>query len=244
MRIALLLFPAVVALAGGCTASDAAVVASGVAQVLLQQADRAGGTGPSPAGLPTAGIPTSGTPTAGSPFPFPLPSIPVALPAGAGAFTANERALYDMINRYRAEHGLPPVPASRSLTVVAQAHVADLQANHPDDGDCNMHSWSAKGKWTPVCYTPDHAQASGMWNKPKELTSYPGNGYEIAYGSWGASADPQGALDGWKSSSGHNAVIVNSGSWSDDRWQALGIGMSESYAVAWFGKESDPAGAP
>ena len=34
-----------------------------------------------------------------------------------------------------------------------------------------------------LCYTWDHANAAGMWNKPREITNYQylGNGFEIAY---------------------------------------------------------------
>ena len=38
-----------------------------------------------------------------------------------------------------------------------------------------------------MCYTADHANASGMWDKPREITgnAYGGNGFEIAYWSLG-----------------------------------------------------------
>jgi len=51
-----------------------------------------------------------------------------------------------------------------------------------------------------------------MWDKPKKLKSYTGNGFEItAWKSGGVNA--QSALNGWKQSSGHNQVIVNAGMW-------------------------------
>lgn len=92
-----------------------------------------------------------------------------------------ETKLYDLIMEYRKANGLPNISISTSLTNVAQTHVKDLQNNHPENEPCNMHSRSANGKWTPCCYTPDHAQAQCMWNKPRELTSYNGNGFEIAH---------------------------------------------------------------
>jgi len=78
-----------------------------------------------------------------------------------------------------------------------------------------------------------------MWNKPRELTPYKENGYEIAAGGTGpmTAAD---ALAGWQSSPLHNAVMVNSGTWSRTTWQAVGIGINGNWAVAWFGKEPDP----
>ena len=63
---------------------------------------------------------------------------------------------------------------------VAEAHVQDLSYNQPVGGQCNMHSWSDRGSWSGCCYTDDHAASQCMWDKPRELTRYPGNGFEIA----------------------------------------------------------------
>ena len=104
-----------------------------------------------------------------------------------------------------------------------------------------MHSWSSSGKWSPCCYTSDHAQRQCMWNKPRELTSYPGNGYENSHGgSSDYQANAISALNGWKNSKGHNAVILNQSIWSDSRWRAVGLGIYKNYAVLWFGEEVDP----
>ncbi len=151
-----------------------------------------------------------------------------------------EQKLYRLINEYRAENGLSAIPFSVSLTEVAQAHVRDLDAN-PPSGSCNMHSWSANGNWTSCCYTPDHAQAQCMWNKPKEIAGYPGSGYENSYMHSG-SATAEGALAGWKTTPGHNTVILNQSIWADNTWQALGVGIYKQYAVIWFGSEVDPKG--
>ena len=100
-----------------------------------------------------------------------------------------------------------------------------------------MHSWSSNGPWSSCCYTSDHAQAKCIWNKPSELTSYKSNGYEISH--WSSnSTNAEMALDSWKSSSGHNAVIINQGIWKNP-WNAIGIGILEGYAVVWFGNELD-----
>ena len=79
-----------------------------------------------------------------------------------------------------------------------------------------------------------------MWDKPRELTSYTGDGYEIAYWSSGGATAKDG-LDGWKKSKGHNAVLVNKGIWRQVEWQAIGIAIQGNYAVVWFGKELDSA---
>jgi len=99
----------------------------------------------------------------------------------AQELTQEETNLYNLIMQYRAEKGLPSIPLSTSLTFVAKTHAKDLDQYQPDKGNCNMHSWSNKGPWTPCCYTRDHAKAKCMWDKPKELTNYSGNGFEIAY---------------------------------------------------------------
>ena len=158
--------------------------------------------------------------------------------AGGADLTSEETKLYNLIMGYRKQKGLPNIPVSKSLTFVAQTHAKDLADNKPNTGKCNLHSWSNKGKWTSCCYTGDHAQAKCMWNKPRELTSYKGDGYEISY--WhSSSAKAQEALNTWKKSSGHNAVIVNEGSWKKIKWNAIGIGIYKGYAVVWFGKEPD-----
>jgi hypothetical protein len=101
-----------------------------------------------------------------------------------------------------------------------------------------MHSWSDAGTWSPCCYTDDHAESQCMWDKPRELTDYPGDGFEISYGAWGMPADPAGALAGWQSSPPHREVILNAGMWSD-AWQAVGIGIRGGYASVWFGVEAE-----
>ncbi len=156
----------------------------------------------------------------------------------------DEANLAQLINDYRQTQGLLPVPVTRSLTTVAQWHAWDLDVNHPYGGDCNLHSWSDGELWTPVCYTADHANASGMWDKPREITSnaYTGNGFEIAYWTSGT-VSPEGALSGWQNSPGHNDVILNAGIWqSNNPWPAMGVGMRAGYAVVWFGPSADPQG--
>ncbi len=147
------------------------------------------------------------------------------------------------LNAYRAEQGLPPLARSPLLDTVARAHVADLDQHHPDKGTdarglaCNLHSWSASGPWKPVCYTADHAYAALMWSKPGEITkgAYPGYGYEIAFWS-SRPVIAEDALGSWESSPGHQALMAQTGSWSEP-WRAFGVGVHGGYAVIWFGRE-------
>lgn len=150
-----------------------------------------------------------------------------------------EQALYTLIMEYRAMKGLKSIALSPKLSRVAQLHAKDLAEHYdPKNPRCNLHSWSKNGKWTACCYTDDHKQAKCMWDKPKEITGYPGYGYEISYYSSGGATAAEG-LEGWKKSHGHNEVIINEGIWKSVTWNAVGIGLYKEYGVVWFGKETD-----
>ncbi|HAA17794.1 MAG TPA: CAP domain-containing protein [Cytophagales bacterium] len=167
-----------------------------------------------------------------------LGALIISTNAWAQSLSTEEQKLYDLIMEERALEGLPNIPLSKSLTMVAQTHARDLENHQPDAGECNLHSWSDQGDWTPCCYTPDHAQAQCMWDKPREITDYTGNGFEISYWS-SRRASAEEALDSWRGSSGHYAVIMNQGTWDDNQWQAMGIGLYGTYGVVWFGTAKD-----
>ncbi len=164
--------------------------------------------------------------------------------------SAEELQLYNMLMDYRASKGLAPIPLSNALTLVARTHCRDLAINQPDlNANCNSHSWSSQGNWTSCCYTRDHRQASCMWNKPRELTSYTGDGFEIAVGSSdpkynGYTMTARYAMDSWKGSFHHNNVIINEDMWKNTQWNAIGVGIYQGFATVWFGKEVDAEGAP
>lgn len=157
--------------------------------------------------------------------------------------STEEEKLYQEIMNYRKQNGLPAIPLSKALTFVAKSHVNDLEINESKRAsNCNLHSWGKDPNWSSCCYTNDHSQASCMWDKPKEMTAYQGKGYEIAHGGPGNFvATAESALSGWKKSTGHNSVILNKGTWKNVTWGAIGVGISEGYAVVWFGEESDPS---
>ena len=157
--------------------------------------------------------------------------------------SAEELRLYDLLMDYRSGNDLKKIPLSKSLTFVAQTHVYDLTENHPITKKCNQHSWSGKGKWQECCYTDNHKRAACMWSKPKELTSYRGEGFEIA-GFASENIDASTALSLWKRSKGHSQVILNQGGWANKNWNAIGIGIKGNYAVVWFGEEPDQEGEP
>jgi uncharacterized protein YkwD len=162
---------------------------------------------------------------------------------------ATEKEIFKLINDHRRQYGLPPLEPSVNLAYVAHTHAVDIVDNSPDVRGGNMHSWSNKGKWKPVRYTPDHQQAQLMWSKPSEISNYKFNGFEISFGY----SDPvrktttvtaTEALNSWKHSSGHNAVMVQQGIFHHPPMKALGVGVYKGYACAWFGQEKDTFPAP
>jgi uncharacterized protein YkwD len=151
-----------------------------------------------------------------------------------------ENKLYDLIMEYRKSKKLESIPLSAKLTLVAQLHAKDL-SEHFDitrRNECNPHSWSTNGNWTPCCYTNDHKAGDCMWTKPQEIAGYSGSGFEMVYyNSLGTTAKE--SLDGWKISSGHNPLLINTGTWSKVKWNAVGIGIYKEYGVVWFGEIVD-----
>lgn len=157
--------------------------------------------------------------------------------------SSDEMQLYNLLMSYRKSKGLKKIAISPALTYVAQTHARDMYHYYREvPRGCNMHSWSSHGAWSKCDYYPDHRNAEGMWNKPRELTDYCGNGYEIANSYEPPTSgvlSPKQALEGWKSSPGHNAVMVNINSWKSVSWNAVGIGMYKGCACIWFGEERD-----
>lgn len=162
----------------------------------------------------------------------------------AMGLTEKEAKLYYMINAYRESLGLPKLSFSKSLTEVARAHVRDSNTYTPENQvdsrgiRGNLHSWSGNGSWTPVVYTSDHHYMYDMWSKPREITNYTGNGYEIS--ASGRRISPETALDLWKNSPGHNQVMSAQGMWSD--LKTMGVSIDGHYAHVWFGSDADPDG--
>lgn len=176
----------------------------------------------------------------------PIPNTPEpAYDSNLETLTTNEKELARLINEYRVSKGLAPLQISKSLTVIARTHVIDSNKYKPENGvdargvKCNLHSWSTNGSWSPVCYTSDHTYAQNMWDKPRELSSYTGNGYEISVMST-YNLTPHSALKAWQGSSGHNDVIIGAGYWAN--LTHIGVGIYDNYSHVWFGEVADPAG--
>jgi hypothetical protein len=144
-----------------------------------------------------------------------------------------ELRLYEMVNQYRWQNGLPAIPLSPSLTRVANRHVRDLAENigylTPSWSDCRYNN-NEVSTWN--C----------MWQAPQRLgTAYNAPGYEIASAS-GYKIFALTALQQWQQNSAYNAVILNQYQWLVP-WQAMGVGIYQRYAVLWLGREPDPMAA-
>lgn len=149
-----------------------------------------------------------------------------------------EMRLYRMINDYRSRYDLPPIPLSLSLCYVASSHVKDLFFNHPDQEPCNFHSWSDKGPWKAFCYPKDENKKNSVWDKPREFTPYKGKAFEIVY--WeNNQVDIDSVMNFWKTENFFNSFLLNTGKWQGTKWEAIGVGIYENYACAWFGQIPD-----
>jgi hypothetical protein len=165
-----------------------------------------------------------------------------------GCLSPEEADMAQRINQYRMSQGKAAVPATYSLTLVGQWKVIDLSSptNPAGTGMCNLFSWSPDrpSLWTGCCYTPDHAQAQCMWDKPREITHmrYGANGYELVASG---AADTASALALFQGSPAHNDVLLNLGPWSAfNPWPAMGVGVdldNRFYAI-WFADGTDPLG--
>lgn len=153
-----------------------------------------------------------------------------------------EQTFYDLLTKHRKQNGIQPakIPLSPSLTYVAKTHAIDLAINKQYGGECSIHSWSNNGIWTPCCYKGGE-NAPCMWYKPRELTKYTAEGYEISNSladpEQGAVLDIRGeaAFNALRNSPSHNAVMLNQGPWAGYVWKAIGLGIYKGHACIWFG---------
>jgi len=148
--------------------------------------------------------------------------------------TQDETILFNMINDMRRQNKLPSIPLSLDLCKVAQTHIADLIKWKPQEKGCSLHSWSGSGKWTSCCNTKEVFGIQCMKAKPREITGYPGDGYELIY--WGEdNAIPAEAAELWKQVEASSDMILSRAKWSSYQWKALGVGVKAGYAVLWLG---------
>lgn len=174
-------------------------------------------------------------------FPAFARGIPVLIPVKDSVIeyiSQEETILYNMINDMRMKNKLPAIPLSVSLCKVAHTHIDDLIVSKPQEKGCSLHSWSESGKWTACCNSKDPAGIQCMKSKPREITGYPGNGFELIY--WGEdNATPADAAELWQQVTASSDMILSRGKWKGYQWKAMGLGIEEGYAVLWLGDKTD-----
>lgn len=145
------------------------------------------------------------------------------------AVDEKEKELFRIINEYRAQNKLAPLVLSDALSVVANRRMIDLTVNINPQLPLS-HSWSncpydVKNKSTWKC----------VLDAPKTFgVKYDGNGYENIFRST-KPASPVMALDAWKKSELHNALILNQSFFKDLNWDGIGIAISGNCAAIWVG---------
>ncbi len=175
----------------------------------------------------TAASSGSGDPTAGS-------SESGGTIADGEECTDQEIALIDLDNGYRMQNGLPAVPINEDLCAVAHIHAVDLDEQGPHEvAGCGLRSWSAVGQWSACCYTEDLAEVQCMWDKPRELTRYAGDGVEAV----AMANDPATALAAMQAESYGNAMILSIGIWESTPWRSIGAAIHGGHALVWFGPD-------
>ncbi len=155
-----------------------------------------------------------------------------------GCLSEEEAWLSRKILEYRTKKNLSPIPISSSLSHVAKLHAKDLNENSREPS-CALQSWSNSAKWKGCCYTLDHSNIRCMLDKPRELTEYTGDGYEIVFESKHELTKEE-VLEKWKKAEGFARVIGNGKNWEKEEWKAMGVAILGRYAVLWLGLEVDP----
>ncbi|PMB67775.1 Endo-1,4-beta-xylanase A [Beauveria bassiana] len=153
---------------------------------------------------------------------------------GPEYWVKQENLLYKLLIEYRKELNVPnpDIARSPSLDQVAQAH-AENPYFEAAGSTCNAHSWPAtadkEAKWKSCCFAMGQKDTSPcMWNKPREITGdqYKGDGFEVYYGGdpnvYTAPDTAEDCLNAFKLSDNHRPVLINNGTWTEMKWEAVG----------------------
>ena len=126
-------------------------------------------------------------------------ATPVAR-AGAGT---NERALYQLIDLVRAQHGLARLRVQPALGSAARAHSREMVRRH-----YFSHSSASGMSYATRILRAGYRRSGCMSWSVSEV---------IGWGK-GARGSPQAVLSGWLASPIHRAIILGS------RWRDVGLG--------------------
>ncbi len=153
--------------------------------------------------------------------------------------SSEEKALTDALMTARTAQQLAPLPLSSSLSYVAHLHAKDLAENYDPESDCLLSSWSDQGEWKPCCNLPKYPEGDCMWAKPRELSNYKANAYELIFQLPDSVAREEEIAAFLLASTELQAMLLEEG-WGG--WKAFGVGKSGKFISLWFGHAPDPAG--
>ncbi|CAN5718190.1 hypothetical protein BH20ACI4_BH20ACI4_00080 [soil metagenome] len=137
-----------------------------------------------------------------------------------------ETELFRLINEYRKQNSLPEVPESKTMFLIANRHLLDINLNLKK----LTHSWS------DCDFDYNNSQTwKCIFDAPKKFDpAFTGTGYENVYYNSSGKFTPADALEGWKKSQLHNAAILNLDSFKETPWIAGGVAIDGQYANLWF----------
>lgn len=149
----------------------------------------------------------------------------------AGEKVLHTTDLAKLINDYRADAGLDPLPLSGKLTNIARAHVMDAIKHETGfKNKISLHSWGKEA------YNQDSADR--LRKRARDIVGYTGQAYEVSAAS-SENILASEAIKMWSGSSGHGDTILSRGVWNNHKWKAMGVAYGGRYAYAWFGTEAD-----
>lgn len=154
-----------------------------------------------------------------------------------------EISLANSINKLRQQNDLEAVKLSQSLSYVADVHTKDLYFHFDPYGACGLYLWSDEGRWAPCCPAGDEEDLECMYDKPHELTGYRSKGYEAVFYNNTGMTDRL-ALEYLKQDSSSLDLVLNTGRYTEKKWNAMGISVFEGFASVWFGELMDKKGEP
>lgn len=138
----------------------------------------------------------------------------------------DETELFRLINEYRKQNKLPEVRESKTLHLVANRHLIDL----------NFNLKKLTHSWNDCDFDFNNSKSwKCIYDAPKKFDpAFSGTGYENVYYNSKGKFSPAEALEAWKKSPLHNAAILNSDVFKDSKWIAGGVAIDGKYAALWF----------
>lgn len=138
----------------------------------------------------------------------------------------NENELFGLINDYRTQNKLSNIPIGTTACLVANRHILDLNLNLR----YLTHSWSN------CQYDGNKTETyKCMTDAPKTFfPNFTDSAFENAYYTSGKKVNVVDALEGWKKSPLHNAVLLNQNIFQKQIWTEGCVAIQGKFAALWF----------